>query len=803
MDVDQGARIGLLGLNGSGKSSLLRVLSGVLAPVSGELIYPCSASRLSVACLDQHSGRKLLAMAATTDKVQQQQQAQEGERKQGKQTGSDCGGGVGSGGNRAGGACTVTCFSVVQACAPHLKPQEVYDYLGKFAVPGPVAAMPLAALSGDAAQARAQNAAIFSNASGDVASVLGLSLYGQNDTWPMPMVQYLYMFRNLSGYGYSGPLLRAFVEFLIPGTLNTDGSQMAASSELTPMPLEVQAVSRAAVATVTLRTLTVTWSSEAAGLADGDAGAALYTFSANRESYDVYQLAELQSAVQRVEARLDGGLPTVLRVACTADTFGYVRLLRGDVQDMASSPIRILDEMGSPTDIVALLRASLLAAATTTSSSSSSSSSATAAASSAATHLVVHPGPLPLDVWQNLSLVAPVAQIPVSIRPVAVMYRGDQGLNLTLCTVAGIINGTITTWNHKQIKDNNPNMKLPNTTITLLFAGPYDPDLNAVLLYVRKGAEAANCSQYKGLQGAPPSTSPVAGGGDVLTQLTNGDPYSGLAFLAASNLVSERAAGADLRAAALPSTKSGTFVTPLQASSPGLISDSYCLSSGCPLLVGQAYTAVVEVAAKSQTGGSDDALGAVPWDPTGNWAGSSLSYGGKEGDLYPVARCVCVCVANPSTTIVLARAPSVFDSALGGSLASSLASSLRGDLAGTSTTAADLQAQACMCDQNQQIDIAKLDRAYNIAVAALVLGLVLSVLALALVLYVVSLVRGGRGGGGGGGCLSPGAAGAKYELQQLDVPISHHVLALPLGASMLNLTVPKSNTPTDHAGCPT
>ncbi len=37
-------------------------------------------------------------------------------------------------------------------------------------------------------------------------------LYGQSGSWPMPIVQYLLMYRNLAGYGYSGPLLRAFAE---------------------------------------------------------------------------------------------------------------------------------------------------------------------------------------------------------------------------------------------------------------------------------------------------------------------------------------------------------------------------------------------------------------------------------------------------------------------------------------------------------------------------------------------------------------------------------------------------------------
>jgi hypothetical protein len=57
------------------------------------------------------------------------------------------------------------------------------------------------------------DSSFFANLTADLgALVSSASLYGVEGTWPMPMVQYLYMFRNLSGYGYSGPLLSAFVK---------------------------------------------------------------------------------------------------------------------------------------------------------------------------------------------------------------------------------------------------------------------------------------------------------------------------------------------------------------------------------------------------------------------------------------------------------------------------------------------------------------------------------------------------------------------------------------------------------------
>ena len=68
-------------------------------------------------------------------------------------------------------------------------------------------------------QARTTNPTLFTDATADLAAALsagsnGGGLYGQtaNGSWPMPIVQYMLTYRNLTGYGYSGPLLRALAE---------------------------------------------------------------------------------------------------------------------------------------------------------------------------------------------------------------------------------------------------------------------------------------------------------------------------------------------------------------------------------------------------------------------------------------------------------------------------------------------------------------------------------------------------------------------------------------------------------------
>ncbi|GLI63272.1 hypothetical protein VaNZ11_006177 [Volvox africanus] len=656
------------------------------------------------------------------------------------------------------------------------------------------------------------NAGIFSNVNVDLANVVKSELYGIPGTWPMPMVQYIYMFRNLSGYGYSGPLLRAFIEFLVPGNLTGEGSKLAIQSGLTPMPESVQKIVRDAVDAVTLKTLTVNWDTEDEGLADGDAGAALYTFSANRQSYDVYELEQLRSALEQVQLQLSYGLLTVVRVACTPDTFGYIRLLRADVQDMADSPIRILDEMGSVSAIVDVLSATLRGA-------SGATSQQTALASS--TPLVVHPGPLTDAVWRNVALVAPVLQIPVSIRPVAIIYKGQPGLRLGLCTLAGIFSGNITYWNEKQIQDANPGLSLPRKQIQLLVTTTEGGDVGAVLRYIQSGSKGAGCEQYSNIR----LTSSAANTTDIATRLIEGGNYSGLALVAASYLVIDGTTGAGLQAAALPSSKSGTFVTPLQA--PSTLSNSSCSSSGCPDLVALEYTKAVDAVIKDLPG--------VPSDASGSWS-AIPAIPLTQTDVYPVVRFDFLIVPadvssfgstsaaiqgiikyavhsamgariqaalapyfsplgpkavkevsepaaaqltvargagswkivssstdkvnDTSSTLVLSRAPSVSDLALTGSIlaTSSVAESSALSLEVVQDEALKAAKQAVA---EKQVNVDKLNLTYSIAVAALVLGLILSLLSLALALYAVALIRG-----------SSTSSQYKYDKQMFHMPIS-------------------------------
>ena len=68
---------------------------------------------------------------------------------------------------------------------------------------------------------------------------------------------------------------------------------------------------------------------------------------------------------------------------------------------------------------------------------------------------------------------AGVFELPNYISAIAVVYNldGVKDLNLSPATVAGIFNGSITTWNDPKIAADNPSAKLPSTAITAVHRG--------------------------------------------------------------------------------------------------------------------------------------------------------------------------------------------------------------------------------------------------------------------------------------------------------------------------------------------
>jgi phosphate transport system substrate-binding protein len=86
---------------------------------------------------------------------------------------------------------------------------------------------------------------------------------------------------------------------------------------------------------------------------------------------------------------------------------------------------------------------------------------------------------------------AGVFELPNYISAIAVVYHldGVDKLNLAPATIAGIFNGSITTWNDPKIAADNPDAKLPSTAITPVHRGDKSGTTKNFTDYLSKAAK--------------------------------------------------------------------------------------------------------------------------------------------------------------------------------------------------------------------------------------------------------------------------------------------------------------------------
>src|SRR3954451_10395044 len=85
---------------------------------------------------------------------------------------------------------------------------------------------------------------------------------------------------------------------------------------------------------------------------------------------------------------------------------------------------------------------------------------------------------------------AGIFELPNYISAIAVVYNldGVDELNLSPATIAGIFNGSITTWNDPKIAADNPDAKLPSTAITPVHRGDKSGTTKNITDYLSKTA---------------------------------------------------------------------------------------------------------------------------------------------------------------------------------------------------------------------------------------------------------------------------------------------------------------------------
>ncbi|MGI8757509.1 MAG: phosphate ABC transporter substrate-binding protein PstS, partial [Acidimicrobiales bacterium] len=136
-----------------------------------------------------------------------------------------------------------------------------------------------------------------------------------------------------------------------------------------------------------------------------------------------------------------------------------------------------------------------------------------------------------------------ILYFPIVGGPIAMAYKldGVTDLNLSADNIAAIFQGTITKWDDDAIKKDNPDAKLPSTTITVVHRSDGSGTTSNFTKYVKAAApdtwkldagETVNWPQSSNFQGAEKST----GVTQVVSSTSGAITYADLADAAKANL---------------------------------------------------------------------------------------------------------------------------------------------------------------------------------------------------------------------------------------------------------------------------
>jgi phosphate transport system substrate-binding protein len=168
--------------------------------------------------------------------------------------------------------------------------------------------------------------------------------------------------------------------------------------------------------------------------------------------------------------------------------------------------------------------------------------------------------PIPASEQSKVPAGKTVLYFPVQIGPIAMAYNlsGVTGLKLDATVLAGIFQGTITTWDDPAIKALNPGLNLPGTTITLAVRSDGSGTTANFSQYL---VDAAGSAWKLGTASTItwPSTAHAGDGGSAVAQIVKSTPG------AIGYVDSATATAAGLSAAEVENS-AGDFVAPSSAS---------------------------------------------------------------------------------------------------------------------------------------------------------------------------------------------------------------------------------------------
>lgn len=171
----------------------------------------------------------------------------------------------------------------------------------------------------------------------DWSAVSLLNAPGPN-TWPITLITYIWAAVDMTGAGYKGPLLKAFLTYL----LSAEGQAAVPVFEFTPLPPSLLATAQAAVAMIRTDPTQPAWQFESATQTTNatwisiGGGANPNTFSVNRVSYAVYQRRFNSLNITQLQT-VTGALQTAVAAAPTQATVSALQAQVSSLQAMVAA----------------------------------------------------------------------------------------------------------------------------------------------------------------------------------------------------------------------------------------------------------------------------------------------------------------------------------------------------------------------------------------------------------------------------------------------------------------------------------
>jgi len=267
------------------------------------------------------------------------------------------------------------------------------------------------------------------------------------DTWPITMMSYFYIRQDLSGLGASGTLLKAFVEFV----LSPEGQEMVPEFLFAPLPASVLKQNADALATLRLDNSAPAWTFEGS-TTRAMVGADQFALSSKRQSYAEYERSQMNKHIAALEtsvSKLSGVKSYQLHGSGTTNPSKFFWKVMDIMEEQAKVPLFMTYRaVGSTTGQEEFI--------------------GTAANSyEPLNHFGAGDIPMTKAMYDVASAPSKMLHIPFLVGPIAVFHSvpSDElpadGIKLDSCLLSKILRRVITTWDDPAIKDLNPDLKVP------------------------------------------------------------------------------------------------------------------------------------------------------------------------------------------------------------------------------------------------------------------------------------------------------------------------------------------------------